>query len=98
MKAQIKPDPLEIIAKHGAMTANECAKYLPNMNPFLVNKRLSRGYAQGKLGRRLDENRGFNQSQYIYFDICGKVGNREPEHCVILRTLGKPVEHVDGIY
>ena len=98
MKAQKKPDPVQIIAIHGAMTANECAEFLPDIPSSVVNSKLQRGVRLGKLGRRRNESHSDSRSQFVYYSVNGQISNREPEHYIILRTLGKPVEHVDGIY
>jgi hypothetical protein len=91
-------DPIQIVAQHGAMTSKQCAEYLPSMTSKVIDAKLRQGFRVGKLSRRIDESCTTNRASYIYYDGSGTASNREPENCAILRTLGKPVEAVDGIY
>jgi hypothetical protein len=93
-----KIDPIQIIANHGAMTSKQCAEYFPGCRPKDIDAKLRQGFRVGKLARRIDESCTNNRASYIYFDGSGRSSNREPEYCVVLRTLGKPLESVDGIY
>lgn len=91
-------DPIQIVATYGAMTAKQCSGYLPDMTPKIVDAKLRQAFRVGKLARRIDESCTTNRSSYIYFDASGRVSNREPEYCVVLRTLGKPLETTHEIY
>jgi hypothetical protein len=91
-------DPLQIIANHGSMTSKECAEYFPELTSKVIDAKLRQGFRVGRLGRRLDETDSARRKRYIYFDVNGRASSLEPEYCVVLRTLGKPVEIVDGIY
>jgi hypothetical protein len=93
-----KINPLQIIANHGSMTSKQCAEYFPNLSSKDIDAKLRQGFRVGKLGRRIDETDGASRKRYIYFDAHGRASNLEPEYCVVLRTLGKPVESIDGIY
>jgi hypothetical protein len=93
-----KVDPIQTIANHGAMTSKQCAEYFPDLTAKVVDSKLRQGFRVGKLARRIDESCTTNRASYIYFDGSGRGSNREPEYCVVLRTLGKPLESVDGIY
>ena len=96
-----KLDPIEIVEIHGAMTAKECAIYLPDMTPKLVDEKLRKGFRAGKLARRLDETikeDGVSRHSYVYFDPNGSASDLEPEYCSILRTLGKPLESALEVY
>jgi len=97
-KMENKIDPIQIIANHGAMTSKQCAQYFPGLSSKDVDAKLRQGFRVGKLSRRIDESCTTNRASYIYYDGSGTASNREPENCAILRTLGKPVEAVDGIY
>jgi hypothetical protein len=90
-----KLNPIDVVAIHGAMTAKECALYLPDLTPKLVDEKLRKGFRAGRLARRLDESfreDGASRYSYIYFDPNGRASDLEPEYCSILRTLGKPLE------
>ena len=91
-------DPVQLIADHGAMTARQLGFYLPEMTTKLIDAKLRYGFRIGRLGRRIDSTDRACRKRFIYYDVNGRASSREPEYCVILRTLGKPVEHVDGIY
>ena len=91
-------DPLQIIANHGSMTSKERAEYFPELTPKVIDAKLRHGFQIGRLGRRLDETDSARRKRYVYFDVNGRASSLEPEYCVVLRTLGKPVESVDGIY
>ena len=91
-------DPIQIIANYGAMTSKQCAEYFPDLTTKVVDSKLRQGFRVGKLARRIDESCTTNRASYIYFDGSGRGSNREPEYCVVLRTLGKPLESIDGIY
>jgi hypothetical protein len=91
-------DPMQIIANHGSMTSKECAQYFPELTPKVIDAKLRHGFQIGRLGRRLDETDSARRKRYVYFDVNGRASSLEPEYCAVLRTLGKPVESVDGIY
>lgn len=93
-----KLDPIQIIASHGAMTSKQCAEYFPGYRAKEIDAKLRQGFRVGKLARRIDESCTTNRASYIYYDGGGRSSNREPEYCVVLRTLGKPLESVDEIY
>lgn len=89
---------LEIIVRHGAMTAAQCLEYFPNATKKMIDSKLRQAARVGRLKRRIDESCSSNRASYIYYDSDGRAGSVEPEHCIILRTLGKPMEHTSEIY
>jgi len=95
---EIKLDPLQFIANHGSLTSKQCAEYFPGLSSKDIDAKLRQGFRVGRLGRRIDETDGASRKRYVYFDANGRASSREPEYCVVLRTLGKPVESIDGIY
>ena len=91
-------NPIQIVAEHGAMTSRQCAEYLPNMTIKIVDAKLRQAFRVGRLSRRIDESCVANRAGYIYYDGAGTASSREPEHCTILRNLGKHQEQEIGIY
>jgi hypothetical protein len=90
--------PTDIVSKHGAMTTIQCLEYFPGSTKKLIDAKLRQAFRVGKLKRRIDESCSSNRASYIYYDSSGQAGSAEPEHCVILRTLGKPLEQTSEIY
>jgi hypothetical protein len=98
MKMDNLPDPIQFIAENGPMTSRQCAQLLPALTQKNVDDKLRQAFRVGKLSRRIDEESRTNRPSYVYFDANGRSSNKEPEHCTILRTLGKHQETEIGIY
>lgn len=89
---------LEIVSRHGAMTTVQCMEYFPGASKKMIDSKLRQAFRVGRLARRIDGSCSSNRASYIYYDAHGRASDIEPEHCVILRTLGKPLEQTSEIY
>jgi hypothetical protein len=90
--------PTDIVSKHGAMTTLQCLEYFPGATKKLIDAKLRQAFRVGKLKRRIDGSCSSNRASYIYYDAHSQNGSAEPEHYIILRTLGKPLESACEIY